>query len=186
MIGPISWPVIRHNRWPISDEQCNFDPLLFCCKIKRRTQPWIHSIFKKWNTNILLWGFLSGVFVLEVFVRGVLSRGLCPAGFCPRTLAGSCSGGWYVTGFQLMEGQERVIIIVKNMREVQFTSIWKKQAWTEEISVTFTGKLNVTINWKNFFLQIWCRRFEHGTSRLWGERATNWAILSYQIIFRWN
>ena len=33
--------------------------------------------------------------------------------------------GWYVTGFQLMEGQERVNI-VKNMREVQFTSIWKK------------------------------------------------------------
>ena len=29
----------------------------------------------------------------------------------------------YVTGFQLMEGQERVNIIVKNMREVQFTSI---------------------------------------------------------------
>ena len=44
MIGQISWPVIGHNRWPISDEQCNFDPLLFCCKIKRRAQPWIHSI----------------------------------------------------------------------------------------------------------------------------------------------
>ena len=39
MIGHISWPVIGHNRWPISDEQCNFDPLLFCCKIKRRAQP---------------------------------------------------------------------------------------------------------------------------------------------------
>ena len=38
MIGHISWPVIGHNRWPISDEQCNFDPLLFCCKIKRRAQ----------------------------------------------------------------------------------------------------------------------------------------------------
>ena len=28
--------MICHNRWPISDKQCNFDPLLFCCKIKRR------------------------------------------------------------------------------------------------------------------------------------------------------
>ena len=36
MIGHISWPVICHNRWPVSDEQCNFDPLLFCCKIKTR------------------------------------------------------------------------------------------------------------------------------------------------------
>ena len=44
-----------------------------------------------------------------------------------------------------MESQERVNIIVKNMREVKFTSIWKKQAWREETSVTFTGKPNVTI-----------------------------------------
>ena len=43
MIGHISWPVIGHNRWPISDEQCNFDPLLFCCKIKRRAQ---NSVYK--------------------------------------------------------------------------------------------------------------------------------------------
>ena len=45
-----------------------------------------------------------------------------------------------------MEGQEWANIIVKNMREVQFTSIWKKQAWREETSVKFTGKPNVTIN----------------------------------------
>ena len=31
--------------------------------------------------------------------------------------------GLYVTGLQLMQGQERVIIIVKNLREVQFASI---------------------------------------------------------------
>ena len=43
VIGHISWLMIGHNRWPISDEQCNFDPLLFCCKIKRCAQPWIHS-----------------------------------------------------------------------------------------------------------------------------------------------
>ena len=54
--------------------------------------------------------------------------------------------GWYVIGLQLMEGQERVNIIVKIIREAQFTSIWKKQAWREEASVKFTGKPNVTIN----------------------------------------
>ena len=47
-----------------------------------------------------------------------------------------------------MKGQDRVNIIVKNMREVQFTSIRKKQAWREATCVKFIGigKLNVTIN----------------------------------------
>ena len=45
-----------------------------------------------------------------------------------------------------MGGQERVNIIVKNMREVQFTLIRKKRAWREEISVKFTGKPHVTIS----------------------------------------
>ena len=43
VIDRISWPVICNNRWSISDDQCNFDPQLFCCKINRRAQPRIHS-----------------------------------------------------------------------------------------------------------------------------------------------
>ena len=84
-----------------------------------------------------------------------------------------------------MQGQDWVNIIVKNMREVQFTSIWQKQAWREETSVKFTGKPNVTINWKekNFCK---CRAWHFNTGPLDYDVNALPIELSYQMIVRWN
>ena len=54
--------------------------------------------------------------------------------------------GWYVSGFKHMEDQEWTNISVNSMREVQLTSVWKKQAWRAETNIKITCKSDIIIN----------------------------------------
>ena len=89
------------------------------------------------HIKFVFW-FLSNISAQQIFVMTFTKIDLSQTSTSSRSWAQQAVNmvapcwkllwGWYVSGFELMGDQEKLKISVKCMRDVQFTSIRKKQA----------------------------------------------------------